>query len=606
MPKLIALLLVFTCLTPGVARAAESEQPNVLYLLTDDQRYDSIRAFNRMLHGRDHSALGYVESPHVDRLAEMGTTFINTYCHATGCAPSRASIHYGRYPHRSGLYEFEYHNPTLPHWRPSMPESMKELGYQTFHVGKLGVRIKGLRDGKATRHDLYEQDISFHKMWREGITDWGKGDIKAVDGQTLPEPTHADWFFSSDGVDYSGKDLDKIPGFEGHSEKVDKKYDIIRMYNDRREKAYGGQMILGGVSPQPAGLTRDGRYNIELARFLQNPGEKLAVGSQKYVGVDPTRPLFAHLGYDFPHTPVLPPKSFRDRFLKETYVIPAVDESESASLPPQLKNLVSYNGSDHFTDAEKQQMVQDYYAFCAYGDDLVGQAADDFIAYSETQGQPWMVVYICGDHGWKLNEHGAVSKFSPWDLDSHNPIIVIASDKKAFPAGKVVTDFAEFVDVMPTVLAAGGADLAAPEFAFLDGYDLAQVASGALPPRPYVLGESHAVIGPRATIRTKDYMFSVRNRPDKKHGRDFKWALNADYEDLEPVLYDTKSDPAEVNNVAFDPAYREVAEALKHKLLPIVLGDGRVEVDWEKWGAGTTFYTSDFAQRADDKQLELP
>lgn len=112
MQKLTVLLLVFTWLSPCAVEAAETERPNVLFLLTDDQRYDSIQAFNRMLHGRDHSALGYVESPNVDRLAEMGTTFINTYCHATGCAPSRASIHYGRYPHRSGLYEFEYHNPT--------------------------------------------------------------------------------------------------------------------------------------------------------------------------------------------------------------------------------------------------------------------------------------------------------------------------------------------------------------------------------------------------------------------------------------------------------------------------------------------------------------
>ena len=37
--------------------------------LTDDQRYDSIRAFNRILHDREHSELGYVESPNVDRLA---------------------------------------------------------------------------------------------------------------------------------------------------------------------------------------------------------------------------------------------------------------------------------------------------------------------------------------------------------------------------------------------------------------------------------------------------------------------------------------------------------------------------------------------------------
>lgn len=88
-----------------VIRAVDAQQPNVLWILTDDQRYDAIGAFNRILHNRDHSDLGYVESPNVDRLATLGTTFINTYCQTQGCAPSRASMHYGRYPLRSGVYE---------------------------------------------------------------------------------------------------------------------------------------------------------------------------------------------------------------------------------------------------------------------------------------------------------------------------------------------------------------------------------------------------------------------------------------------------------------------------------------------------------------------
>lgn len=595
----------FVCGTlPG--QAADPAPPNVLYLVTDDQRYDSIRAFNRILHGREHSALGYVESPNVDRLAAMGTTFISAYSHAQGCAPSRASMHYGRYPHRSGLYEFEYHNPTLPHWRPSMPEAMAELGYQTFHVGKLGVRIRGIKDGKTTPYPIYEQSISFHKMWREGITDWGKGNITEVNGQQLSEPMHADWFFHPNGVDYSGKALNNVPGLENHSRAIDEKYDLLRMHNPRRETAHGHGMILAGVSPQPAGKTRDGRYVTELSRFLQNPQASLAVGSQTYRGVDPSRPLFAHLGFDFPHTPVLPPKPYRDRFAQQHYELPVPDQAAIAALPPQMKNLVTWNGSDHFTDEEKQLMVQDYYAFCAYGDELVGKAADDFIAYSEAQGQPWMIVYVCGDHGWKLNEYGAVSKFTPWNIDARNPIIVVSSDQTSFPPGKVVTDFAEFVDIMPTVLAAGGADVSSTAFDYLDGYDLARVANGDLPPRPYILGESHAVTGPRATIRTKDYMFSVKNRPNKKHGGDFSWAQNAEYEELEPLLYDVKADPEELNNLAHNPAYGEVAAALRHKLLSIVLGDGRVEVEWEKWGTGTTHFTSNFAPNADDKQLKLP
>ncbi|MEM9418076.1 MAG: sulfatase-like hydrolase/transferase [Planctomycetota bacterium] len=596
---------------PYIAFAADEAKPNVLYMITDDQRYDSIQAFNRILHGRDHSALGYVESPNVDRLASMGTTFINTYCHAQGCAPSRASIHYGRYPHRSGLYEFEYHNNLLPHWRPSIPEVMADLGYQTFHVGKLGVRQRKIKPNGESggQYPLYQNSVSFHKMWAEGQSDWTKGTVKEINGVTLPKPVaNVVTLWTPDGPVYTGSGLNDIPGFEDMSREVDEKYDLLRPYQPGTNPPPGHRpTIYGGVSPQPAHLTRDARYTTELARFLENPGKKLTIGSQTYTGVDTSRPLFAHLGFDFPHTPVLPPQSYRERFQKITYDIPVKDPESIAKLPPQLKNFVEKrNPTDHFTDDEKQQMVQDYYAFCAFGDELVGQAADDFIAYSESRNEPWMIVYVCGDHGWKLNEHGSSSKFTPWKWDALNPIIVVSSDKEKFPAGKVVSAFAEFVDVMPTVIAAGGADLSTSEFDFLDGYDLAKVASGELAARPYIIGESHAVTGPRATIRTEQYMFSIKSRPNKKRGEKFDWALNASYEELEPVLYDVKDDPDELNNLAYDPTHREVAEVLKTKLIDIVLGDGRIEVNWEKGGTGTKSFTSNFAPGADDKKLEMP
>lgn len=588
-------------------RVSHAEQPNFLFILTDDQRYDSIQAFNRILHDRDHSELGYVESPNIDLLARSGTTFINTYCHAQACAPSRASMHYGRYPHHSGIYEFEWHNNQASHWKPSLPEAMKALGYQTFHVGKLGVRTRTVRKGKLARMSIYEQDISFHKMFADGLTDWSKGDVTEVNGVQLDQPTHVDWLVTPNGdLEYTGVLLNKVPGLEKQSQTVDEKYDLLRMYKRPDLKAFGEGEIIGGFSPQPGDKTRDGRYATELTRFLENQNKDLTVGSQSYKGVDPKRPLFAHIGFDFPHTPVLPPKEFYDRFQQYEYKIPDFSQKEFSQLPPQLNKLVTNWKSEHFTADEKQQMVRDYFAFCAYGDRLVKQAAEDFITYSNTQKQPWMVIYVCGDHGWKLNEHGAIAKFSPWRIDSHNPIVIVSSDKNAFPAGKVVTEFTEFVDIMPTALAAGGADLASEEYAFLDGYDLAKVASGELPARPYVLSESHAVTGARATIRTKDYMFSLKPRPNGKHGKDFKWALNASYKDLEPLLYDQTSDPDELKNLAFDPKYQPIAEALKTKLLDIVLGDGRIEVEWQKQGDGTQVFTSNFASGADDKILQLP
>ena len=274
-------------------------------------------------------------------------------------------------------------------------------------------------------------------------------------------------------------------------------------------------------------------------------------------------------------------------------------------MPAQLKRMIGNKPSYHFSDEEKQKMIQDYYAFCAYGDRLVGKTAEDFVAYSEKHNQPWMIIYVCGDHGWKLNEHGGISKFTPWKWDTHNPIIVVSSDKKKFPAGKIVKEFTEFVDIAPTTLKVAGANLSEKRFDYLDGFDLAAVVSKDAIERDYIIGESHAVTGPRAFIRTKDYVLSLKTRPTKKEGENMKWALTAPWEDLEPALYDSKKDPEEINNVAFDKKYKKIAKQMKEKLLNIVLGDNRVEVNWEKWGTGTKVYRSNFAPGSHDYKLKI-
>ncbi|MEM9079706.1 MAG: sulfatase-like hydrolase/transferase [Verrucomicrobiota bacterium] len=590
----------------------ETQQPNVLWIVTDDQRYDSIRAFNRILDGREMSELGYVESPETDKLVARGTTFINNYCHSPGCAPSRAAMHFGRYPWKSGIYEFEYHNSSAEHWQPPVPEQMAGLGYQTFHVGKLGVRLKEIQEGgKWTQsYPLYEQSVNFKPLRRAGWTAWGKDWFRELEGKKLKEPfKNLEFFYTpEDGFTYLSLEFEKrFPEHAGKTAAAAERYEVLRHYNEKKGKHIDKQMILAGISPRPAGETRDGYYPKVLEDYLQAAGGTFQAGSGVFEGVDPEKPLFAHVGFDFPHTPVLVPEDYRKRFQEKEYQIPGIVGDELETMPRQMRKQVENGFTDHFTEEEKLTMIQDYFAFCAYGDALVGQAVDAFVDYSESQEQEWMVVYVCGDHGWKLNDHGSVSKFSPWRIDTLNPVVVVSSDKEVFPAGEVVKDFTEFVDIAPTILGAGGADLGSEKFAYLDGRDLATVVSGESGTRDYIVGESHAVTGPRAFIRTAEYCFSMQTRPDKRRGKDLKWALEAEYEDLDPGLYHFPSDPKEVKNLAFEEEHREVALKMKKKLVDIVLGDGRIEVEWGgNQALGTkVFRLEPFAKGSNDGELVL-
>ncbi|MEM9480596.1 MAG: sulfatase-like hydrolase/transferase [Verrucomicrobiota bacterium] len=597
--KIALVVSVLGILIPLLADA-EDTKPNILWIVTDDQRADSIASFNRALRGEEASALGKVLSPNVDRLASMGTTFLHTYNQNPGCAPSRTLMHTGRYSHRTGVYGFEYYTPVgQPHWRPMVPQILRdEAGYQTLGVGKLGIRALDHTVGpKALNIPLYEMFLGYRKEFAAGgFADWNSA--KPWSGGK-PGPKEEVFYFPD------GSQLQWNEGnAEDDRETIREKLDLLRHYHPGDDEADGE--ILGGVNSQTGDRTRDGSFVRAFLDHLSHADKKYTdmLGREQEGPVN-DKPLFAYIGFDFPHTPVLPPADFREKFRQLKYKIPEFTKEELAAFPPQILKAYKNSQTDHFTDEEKHQMIADYYAFCAYGDLLVGQAADGFIEFSEKQKKPWLILYVCGDHGWRLNEHGMVAKFTHYDTDLHNPLIVVSSDKDQFPAGKVVTDFTQFVDMAPTFLDAGGVDIAGEDYAWLDGRNLADVVSGKAPSRDYIIAEPTHVIGARGVIRTKDYKFAMKVKDAWKRGVGMDWALTAKLEDIEPTLFDLKADPEEIRNLAFDPRYRPVVDALREKLQTIVLGNNRVEVNWTREGDDEVF-TSNFAPDSDDGNIDVP
>ena len=68
------------------------QKPNIVLILVDDMGYGDIGAF-----GNDD-----VQTPYLDALAQEGICFRQHYSGSPVCAPARAALMTGRYPHRTG------------------------------------------------------------------------------------------------------------------------------------------------------------------------------------------------------------------------------------------------------------------------------------------------------------------------------------------------------------------------------------------------------------------------------------------------------------------------------------------------------------------------
>lgn len=90
-PRLVLALVAFGFVL--CATAAE-RVPNIVLILADDLGYKDT----------GFTGSSFYETPHLDRLAQLGMVFNNAYAGAGNCAPSRACLHSGQYSPRTGVY----------------------------------------------------------------------------------------------------------------------------------------------------------------------------------------------------------------------------------------------------------------------------------------------------------------------------------------------------------------------------------------------------------------------------------------------------------------------------------------------------------------------
>lgn len=99
-------------------------KPNIILIMTDQQRYDTLSFL-----GYDH-----VPTPNIDRLASRGVAFTHAFVQGAVCGPSRNSIVSSQYVHTHGIDRNEaWLSPDQPNWI----EQLQDGGYHTVNIGKM-------------------------------------------------------------------------------------------------------------------------------------------------------------------------------------------------------------------------------------------------------------------------------------------------------------------------------------------------------------------------------------------------------------------------------------------------------------------------------------
>lgn len=114
---------VGTLASRGKVQAQAETGPNVIFFMTDDQRWDSLSCAGNPL----------LRTPNIDRIAEEGARFTNAFVTNSLCGPSRATCLTGMYSHNTGV---RVNEKTFPADQVTIFERAHRHGYLTAFVGK--------------------------------------------------------------------------------------------------------------------------------------------------------------------------------------------------------------------------------------------------------------------------------------------------------------------------------------------------------------------------------------------------------------------------------------------------------------------------------------
>lgn len=498
---------------------AETHKPNVLLIVCDD-----LNDYVESLGGHPQAA-----TPNLTRLIESGVSFTQAHCNIPICNPSRASFATGIYPHTSQVFGFENwdENEILKNSRTMMAH-FSANGYHSLGTGK----VMHNRDKKEW--DEYGHPSDYGPFAYDG----GK--------ENLPHPDTPSPFRDEFGA---------VDGSFGPLRKLRPEEDLVwRTGNWARQRELRYE---SDDERDPTGDELNARWAVEkLKAFAADLDAK---------------PFFMGVGFVRPHTPLIVPQEYFDRFPIEEIELPEILEGDAEDTfkhtvtsdeddrsgdrgTKMYDSLVASYGGDR--ELALKKFIQAYLASVASVDDLLGDILD---VVDNSPLKENTIVVFTSDHGWGMGEKDYLYKNSLWQESTRVPLVVRAPGVSE--TGAACGTPVSLIDLYPTLIDLCGLPsdtmkndkgrpldgfsmkplLEAPSTGEWDGPDAALTAL-------YKWGTYYDPAYQSYSLRAKDWRY-IR------------------YENEKEELYHTAEGPHEWTNLALDEAHADTLVSFRQQLL---------------------------------------
>ena len=533
--KIMMSLVLLIMLVPRVLFGQNNsviknkQKPNIVLIVIDDLN-DYIEGFG------GHSQ---AFTPNISKLAQSGVSFLNAHSNSPICGPSRSSFLTGVYPHNSNNLFFDkwFENPVLANTNTLM-EQFKNNGYQVIGTGKI-------------------MHQSVRSNWSEfkNPADYGPVVFNGKDGISHPD------------VPEPYRSIGKIDGSFGP---------FVNLEN----RTINGDSLQWTTGNKWRGF-KEFKYVDDNHRSL-TPDEKNALWAEKRLlelADNPEdNPFFLAVGFLRPHTPLVAPQRFFDRFPIDDIQLPVIKQNDASDTyfnkdknnEPLKQNRGEFLHEQiglAYKDQELglKKFIQAYLACTAAVDENVGQVMN---AINNSKLKNNTIVVLVSDHGFQMGEKAYLFKNSLWEKSTRIPMVIRAPGITR-PQGKVDKPVS-LIDVYPTLvdLANIPSETKKNEHGHaLDGFSLKSLLENP---------SSNHWKGPKAALATVYSGIDNHKDPTKQHysvrTKDWRYIL---YNTGKEELYHIAEDPNEWHNVLeqatnYTAKIKEMQEHLKNMTFPIV------------------------------------